>query len=354
MVKPWIRRVFLIHLCMQVLIVLSGGIVRLTGSGLGCTTAPQCVPGSIIPVADQHQGLATVIEFSNRILSVLVGFVALLAVIAAWKSGSRRLLQLSGIPIIFTLVQGILGGITVNTGLHPGTVMAHFLFSAILVAAASVLYIRSIQPDQPRQLTVRKEVWWLGIGMSVALAAVLIAGTVTTGTGPHAGDAENPPRFNLDLQFVTHIHAEIGIAFAMLVVAMLIALRLSKASQLARELSWWLLAAVALQATIGYLQVFSGLPILLVAMHMLAASLLVVVMAFLMCELRRAPDTALAPAETGASDQAPVAAQAPDGTTSADNENDGAVLTAGNKTDGAAQPAGSEDAATSGRTSANT
>src|SRR5690625_5557264 len=87
---------------MQVLIVLSGGIVRLTGSGLGCTTAPQCVPGSIIPVADQHQGLATVIEFSNRILSVGVGIVALLAVIAAWRSGSKRLLQLSGIPLVFT------------------------------------------------------------------------------------------------------------------------------------------------------------------------------------------------------------------------------------------------------------
>ena len=344
MVKPWIRRVFFIHLCMQVLIVLSGGIVRLTGSGLGCTTAPQCVPGSIIPVADQHQGLATVIEFSNRVLSVGVGFVALLAVIAAWKSGSRRLLQLSGIPIIFTLVQGILGGITVNTGLHPGTVMAHFLFSAILVAAASVLYIRSIQPDQPRQLTVRKEVWWLGIGMSVALAAVLIAGTVTTGTGPHAGDAENPPRFNLDLQFVTHIHAEIGIAFAMLVVAMLIALRLSKASQLARELSWWLLAAVALQATIGYLQIFSGLPILLVAMHMLAASLLIVVMAFLMCELRRAPDTALTPAETEASGETPIAAE----------ETGGNAMPAGSKEDEAAITGGSENAAASGRTSANT
>src|SRR5690625_1414035 len=87
--------------------------------------------------------------------------------------------------------------------------------------------------------------------------------------------------------------AEIGIAFAMLVVAMLIALRLSKASQLARELSWWLLGVVALQATIGYVQVFSGLPILMVAMHMLAASLLIVVMAFLMCELRRTPDEAL-------------------------------------------------------------
>lgn len=293
MVSPRIRRVFLLNLCMQVVIVLSGGIVRLTGSGLGCTTAPQCVPGSIIPVADQHQGLATVIEFSNRILSVAVGIVAVLAVIAAWKSGSKRLLQLSGIPLIFTLAQAILGGITVNSGLHPGTVMAHFLLSAVLVAASAVLYMRSTQPDGPRQLQTRKEVWWLGIGMSVALAGVLVAGTVTTGTGPHAGDAKNPPRFNLDLQFVTHIHAEIGIAFAMLVVAMLIALRLSKASQLARELSWWLLGVVTLQATIGYVQVFSGLPIVMVAMHMLAASLLIVVMAFLMCELRRTPDEAL-------------------------------------------------------------
>lgn len=274
---------------MQVLIVLSGGIVRLTGSGLGCTTAPQCVPGSIIPVADQHQGWATVIEFSNRILSVSVGIVAVLAVIAAWRSGSKRLLQLSGIPLIFTLAQGILGGITVNMGLHPSTVMAHFLLSAILVAASAVLYMRSLQADGPRQLTVRPEVWWLGVGMSVVLAGVLVAGTVTTGTGPHAGDAENPPRFGFDLQFVTHIHAEIGIAFAMLVIAMLIALRLAKSTKLAQELAWWLLAVVALQATIGYLQVFSGLPIMLVAMHMLTASALILLMAFLMCELRRAP-----------------------------------------------------------------
>lgn len=276
---------------MQILIVLSGGVVRLTGSGLGCTSAPQCVPGSIIPVADQHQGLATVIEFSNRVLSAGVGVVAVLAVIAAWRSGSRRLLQLSGIPLVFTLAQALIGALTVNSGLHPGTVMIHFLLSAVLVAASTVLYARSLQPDGPRQIGVRPEVWWLGLGMSLALALTLIAGTVTTGTGPHAGDAENPPRFGFDLQFVTHIHAEIGIAFAMLVIAMLIALRLTRASTVARELSWWLLGAVALQATIGYFQVFSGLPVLLVALHMLAASLLIVAMTLLMCELRRVPET---------------------------------------------------------------
>lgn len=296
MASRGIRTVFLINLCAQILIVLSGGIVRLTGSGLGCTTAPQCVPGSIIPVAEQHQGLATVIEFSNRVFSAGVGVIAVIAVIAAWRSGSKRLLQLSGIPLIFTLAQALIGGITVNMDLHPATVMIHFLVSAVLVAASSVLYMRSIQPDAPRKTMVRKEVWWLGLGMSFALALTLIAGTVTTGTGPHAGDAENPPRFGFDLQFVTHIHAEIAIAFAMLVIAMLIALRLTKASQLARELSWWLLGAVALQATLGYMQVFSGLPIVMVAMHMLAASLLIVAMTFLMCELRRAPESALVPA----------------------------------------------------------
>lgn len=276
---------------MQILIVLSGGIVRLTGSGLGCTSAPQCVPGSIIPVADQHQGLATVIEFSNRVLSAGVGVIAVLAVIAAWRSQSRRLLQLSGIPLVFTLAQALIGALTVNSGLHPGTVMIHFLLSAVLVSASTVLYVRSLQPDAPRKTRVRPEIWWLAIGMTFALALTLVAGTVTTGTGPHAGDAENPPRFGFDLQFVTHIHAEIGIAFAMLVIAMLISLRISRASALARELSWWLLGAVALQATIGYLQVFSGLPIVLVALHMLAASLLIVAMTLLMCELRRAPET---------------------------------------------------------------
>lgn len=293
MVSRGIRRVFLINLCAQILIILSGGIVRLTGSGLGCTTAPQCVPGSIIPVAEQHQGLATVIEFSNRVFSAGVGVIAVLAVIAAWRSGSKRLLQLSGIPLIFTLAQALIGGITVNMELHPAIVMIHFLVSAILVAASAVLYMRSIQPDAPRQTMVRKEVWWLGLGMSFALALTLIAGTVTTGTGPHAGDAENPPRFGFDLQFVTHIHAEIGIAFAMLVIAMLIALRLTEASAFAKEMSWWLLGAVALQATIGYFQVFTGLPILMVAMHMLTASLLITVMTFLMCELRRAPESEL-------------------------------------------------------------
>src|SRR5699024_1282358 len=120
-----------------------------------------------------------------------------------WRSGRRRLLLISGIPLIFTLAQGILGGITVNTGLHPATVMLHFLFSALLIAASAVLYMRSIQADGPPKLMVRAEIWWLSLGMSVALAGVVIAGTVTTGTGPHAGDAENPPRFDLDLPFVT-------------------------------------------------------------------------------------------------------------------------------------------------------
>lgn len=302
MVSPGIRRIFLTNLIFQVLIVLSGGIVRLSGSGLGCTTAPECVPGSIVPLADQNEGIYTAIEFSNRVFSVLVGFAAIAAVIAAWRSHRRALLQLAGVPLIVTLAQGILGGITVQTGLHPAIVMAHFLLSAILIAASTLLYVRSKQPEGRPQVIVRREVWWLIWGLLASLVLVVVAGTITTGTGPHAGDADNPPRFDFDLTFVTHLHAEVGIAFSVLALAVAVSLRLIDAPRRAREAAGWLMGAVVLQVTIGYMQVLSGLPIVLVALHMLAASLLIVTTFMVFAEVRRVPINRVSKTEVGKQD----------------------------------------------------
>jgi len=148
---PWLRRILLLNVIVEVLIVVTGGLVRLTGSGLGCPSWPQCVPGSYTPVREQAEGFHKYIEFGNRTLTGLVGFVAIAAVLAIWKWTDRRRALL--VPALLVLVgvgvQAVLGGITVRTGLNPATVAAHFLVSMGLVAAAMAAFVESGMPPGP-------------------------------------------------------------------------------------------------------------------------------------------------------------------------------------------------------------
>lgn len=276
----WLPRILAFNLVVEVLIVVTGGLVRLTGSGLGCPTWPQCVPGSYTPVPHQAEGFHRYIEFGNRTLTSLVGVAALLAVVAVWRwaGGRRELLVPAFIVLAGVVVQAVLGGITVLTGLSPVTVAAHFLVSMGLVAAAAFLYFRAQEPAGPRALTVHPLVERLGWVTCTVAAVVLALGTVVTGSGPHSGDADEPARLGFDPRTVSWLHADSVMLFVGLVVATWVAARLTGSSS-APGRAWALVFAVTLlQGVVGYTQYFTGLPWAVVVVHMLLATLLVVVL----------------------------------------------------------------------------
>lgn len=274
--SPWLRRILLTNLTLQVLIVVTGGLVRLTGSGLGCPTWPQCEEGSYTPVIHDALTFHPFVEFGNRLLSMVVGLVALVTVWAVWRWARDRspMLGLALTILGLTVGQGVLGGITVLTGLHPTTVMAHFLVSMALIALSTALVLRERQPDGPRRRLGPRLVHHVGLATGAVLVAVLALGTIVTGSGPHSGDAEEPARFGFDPRTVSWLHADAVMLFVGLVVAMLVATALVK--ELAPARDWWsavMLISLA-QGAIGYTQYLTGLPEALVLVHMLGAAVL--------------------------------------------------------------------------------
>jgi cytochrome c oxidase assembly protein subunit 15 len=274
------RWVLLANLAAQIGIVLTGGLVRLTGSGLGCPTWPQCVPGSYTPVAQQPQGYHKQIEFSNRLLTFVVlvaALAALVVVVRAVRRGQApRLLLLGAVPLVGVFAQALLGGVTVLTGLSPVTVAAHFLLSMLLIAGSTLLLLRA-RPELAVSWPVlpRRELRWLGLGIVLVGSVLLMLGTVVTGSGPHSGDADTS-RFGLDPKAMSWLHADAVWLFVGLVVTTVVALRLVGAPAAARTRSLWLLGVTLAQGVIGYVQYFAGLPVPVVAAHLLGAALLVV------------------------------------------------------------------------------
>jgi cytochrome c oxidase assembly protein subunit 15 len=281
-----IRRLLVANVVVQVGIVVTGGVVRLTGSGLGCTTAPECTPGRVTPFSDQHVSIHRVIEFTNRSLTTIVALVALLTAIAMLRWGRLSLRGLGVLPLVLTLVQAVLGAITVRTGLNPATVMVHFLVSMVLIAVSTTLLVRYSEGDGPVRPIVRSELTWLTRLAALALAGVLLVGTVVTGTGPHSGDADNPPRFDLNLRLISWLHSDLVLVFSGLLVALVLGLRLVDAPRPARRAALALGGLTVAQGVIGYTQYFTGLPSVLVGLHMLGASLLVVAMTRCLLALR--------------------------------------------------------------------
>lgn len=292
-VSPTTRRIFAAGVVVQVGIVVTGGLVRLTGSGLGCPTWPECTPGSYTPTLEQAEGLHSAIEFGNRLLTFVVGAVALACVVAAWRHRPRRrpLVLLAGAQLLGVLGQAGLGGVTVLTGLSPVIVAAHFLLSMVLIALAVALYLRGNEPaDGPAVPLVRDEVRWLAGGLAAVAAAVLVLGTVVTGSGPHSGDAQAPARLGLDPETMSWLHADLVFLFVGLIVALLVALRVSDGPAAARRRTRWLLGIALAQGVVGYVQYFTGLPEAVVALHMLGACLVVVATVAVQLALRaRAP-----------------------------------------------------------------
>jgi cytochrome c oxidase assembly protein subunit 15 len=270
------RRIFMANLVVQAGIVVTGALVRLTGSGLGCPTWPECAEGSLVPQASQLEGYTKFIEFGNRLLTFLIAAVAIAAIVAAIRHRPRRkpLIALAVVCFLGIAGQAVIGGITVLTGLNPYSVSAHFLLSAVLIAISVALYERSKDAgDGPITRLVRPELaiaaWivvWVGF-------AVVVLGVVVTGSGPHSGDADVVERFPLDPRTVSWLHADIVLLFLGLTVGLLLGLRLVDGPRSALRRTWWLLAILLAQGFIGYTQYFTGLPEILVALHVLGACL---------------------------------------------------------------------------------
>ncbi|MGO1165655.1 MAG: COX15/CtaA family protein [Janibacter sp.] len=276
--RTWLPRILLLNLVVEIGIVITGGLVRLTGSGLGCPTWPQCVPGSYVPTHEQEEGIHKLIEFGNRTLTGLLGFVALALLIALYTGarGRTELIKGTGVVLVGIAAQAIVGGITVLTGLNPWIVAFHFLCSMLLIAVSSWLVWRHRQaPGRTHSLVhplVDRIVWAL-----VAVAAVvLVLGTIVTGSGPHSGDAEAPARTGFDPRTISWLHADSVMLFVGIVVAVWLGAKLTGRTP-APARAWLVVLVVTLaQGLIGYVQYLTNLPETLVLAHMLGASLLVV------------------------------------------------------------------------------
>ncbi len=245
------------------LIIVTGGLVRLTGSGLGCPTWPKCTDESFVP--HRELGLHGVIEFGNRMLTYVLIAVVIAMVVAVWRwtGTSRSLRQLAVVIAAGVPFQGVIGGITVLTDLNPWIVALHLILSLALVALSVwlLLRVRGDQPAASRQPLV------LAV-FAITWVAVYL-GTIVTGAGPHAGDI-NSPRNGIDPQLMSHVHA----ASVYLLVGLTV-LCVWRARGAVRRAAVVLLVVELAQGLIGFVQYFTDLPIALVAAHLIGAAVLV-------------------------------------------------------------------------------
>lgn len=295
---PAVRGVFIANLVAQVGIVVTGAVVRVTGSGLGCPTWPECVEGSYTPLAGQAEAWQKYVEFGNRLLTFVLGILAIAAVVAAiWDARRRRraglpvrrsIIVLALVPILGTAAQAVLGGITVLTGLHPATVAAHFGLSMAIIAGVVALVVRSgDEADQPVTFLSVRPVRGLAWALVAVSGLVVLLGVLTTGSGPHSGDADAENRFSFDPRTISWLHADVVLLFLGLTIGLIVALAVTSGPRLALRRAWLLLGIAVAQGLVGYAQYFSGLPAALVMIHVLGAALVWVAVLFIPPALRR-------------------------------------------------------------------
>ncbi|MFP5321895.1 MAG: COX15/CtaA family protein [Acidimicrobiia bacterium] len=267
------RRITLVALALLGIIVVTGAGVRLTGSGLGCSTWPSCEPGTLVP--HEASGVHGTIESTNRYFTGLVSVGVVLAVAGSFFRVPRRrdLTRWSWTLVAGVAGQVVLGGLTVLFHLSPPFVMGHFLLSAVLVGCAVVLHHKAGEPDEgERRPVATPEVRTLAKVLLAAASIVLVTGTVVTGAGPHGGD-EDVERLDLFLPDVVRVHA---IAVWILLAATLWTLHLVRRGGASPRVERALRALVALevaQGAIGYVQYFNGVPVGLVALHIVGSML---------------------------------------------------------------------------------
>jgi cytochrome c oxidase assembly protein subunit 15 len=290
-------------------VMLTGAGVRLSQSGLGCPDWPDCTAHSVLAGGATGDPLIhRWVEFGNRLFGVFVFVVAIAVLVAACRyrpAGRRRrdLIGLATLQPAGVLAQAVIGGVVVLTKLNPVWVSVHFLLSLGVVAGAVALLVRCTEGTGPAQPTVRPEVRLFTFGALGVVGLMVTAGTVVTGTGPLAG-AASVARYHFPLAAVTQLHADVGWLLSGVVIALVLALRLTGAPQRVTRLGWLLLALIGVQGVIGYVQYFSGLPAGLVWFHVAGAILIWITMLRLTFATRnRGEATAMIPATGPATEE---------------------------------------------------
>jgi cytochrome c oxidase assembly protein subunit 15 len=265
------RRITIAAAILLAIIIVTGGAVRLSGSGLGCSDWPTCEPGQLTP---RHSSdVNAMVEFLNRVFTGLVSVAVIVCVLGSLVRTPRRrdLVWLSVGLVIGVFAQAVLGGLTVLFELRPELVTAHFLVSLALLANALVLVRRAGQPDAPARPVLLPSVRWVGPALLVAVSLVVVTGTVVTSTGPHGGDAK-AKRFEFFLPDVARVHGISVVVFLLLVLITLWLIRQTHAPVVVQRRLGFVLAAAVVQGAIGYIQYFNGIPELLVGFHIAGAT----------------------------------------------------------------------------------
>nr|WP_197521235.1 heme A synthase [Mycobacterium sp. E787] len=282
-------------------IAVTGAIVRVTASGLGCPTWPQCFPGSFTPVAHAEvPRIHQAVEFGNRMITFAVVIAAVLAVLAVTRARRRtEVLVYAWLMPVSTVVQAVIGGITVRTGLLWWTVAIHLLTSMTMVWLSVLLYVKIGEPDAGvARDRVARPLRALTALSALNLAAVLVTGTLVTAAGPHAGDrspSRTVPRLEVEITTLVHAHSSLLVSYLALLVGLgfgLLAVRAARPILLRLGV---LLALVCAQAAVGTAQYFTGVPAALVAVHVAGAAACTAATAALWASMReRAQPQALA------------------------------------------------------------
>ncbi|MFS0793725.1 COX15/CtaA family protein [Microbacterium sp. 1P10AE] len=268
----------------EVLIIGTGGAVRLTGSGLGCPTWPRCTPDSLVNTPEM--GIHGIIEFGNRTLTGVVGILALVVVVLMWRMRRQRrgMFVLALVVLGGIVAQAVVGGITVLTGLNPFIVGFHYIASVVLVTVCAAFLTLMYLPAGPRERAV--PAWFAGLvhATTGVLALTVVFGVLTTGAGPHSGDAAAVQRNGFDAEILEHVHAWPGYAlFALTLVIVVIAWRLRLP---VRRWATALLAVELVQIAVGLYQARNGLPELAVGIHMVLAALAAATMTVVVLRLK--------------------------------------------------------------------
>ncbi len=299
---PVLRPLAVAAVVAQAGIAVTGSVVRVTGSGLGCPTWPECFPGSMVPTPHPEVAALTQwIEFGNRLLTFAVVLVAGLCLLAALGTRPRRarLTRLALVQPLGVVLQAVIGGVTVLTGLAWWTVAVHFLVSMVLVWLAVQLVHAAALPQPPGsaggadallapaaagggpgRALVPGAVRGLVATSTVVLALLLTAGTFVTAAGPHSGDASTP-RLDAGVPATAQLHADLLFLYLGLLVGLGFALRAVAAPPVLRRRYSLLLAAVVAQGVLGGVQYALGVPEVLVSLHVLGAALVTVAAAAL-------------------------------------------------------------------------
>ncbi|GAB3045216.1 COX15/CtaA family protein [Parafrigoribacterium mesophilum] len=296
-----------ISVLVQLLNVLSGAAVRLTGSGLGCPSFPECTPGSL--VVTPEMGIHGLIEFGNRMVAVVLTLVCIVTFLLVVRLRRTR-------PELFWLAfaiglgipaEAIIGGMSVLTGLNPYVVGLHFVVSVVLIALSTVLLYRVYDSAGPYRVSSTPLLWRLALGTAVAAAVTIVVGIVTTGSGPHAGDA-TAPRNGLDPAVLEHLHSYPAYAMLALSLVVLYVAWRERGESVAFRFAVLLLGIELVQILVGIVQVRLAVPAILVGVHMILACLLAIAVTAMVLSLTTsAVPTGSAPAQNGSRGSIPTA-----------------------------------------------